>query len=362
VLLSGTPSGNVDLVCIDTDSRSCTADEAGQRAAEAAILLSSRGANWIYKKVDSVLRGQVTAEVQAIRQQLGMDSVLLVPANPSLGRTIHNGCYFIRGKPIHETEFIRDPEYPRTSPRVVDLLATTATIAVCSPAEPLPSHGIIVGQAEDVNDLGHWAAHRSNKTLVAGGAEFFGALLRAAGHTPPSRAPVASKQTLPKGREVFVCGSTSESSREFVRSAREAGTPVFSLPYAARHREFDSALLEPVVKEALTALASQPRIVLNVGLPPIDDKVVAKMLAVYLAQTAESIISEGPRGLVSHFYAEGGATAKELVRRLGWKRLTVLEELAPGTATVAIDDDPNLRLTIKPGSYLWPESIHLRIG
>ncbi len=357
VLLNGDPSGNVDLVCIDTDSRSCAPEEAGRRSAAAANLLASRGADWIYKKVDSVLRGQITAEIQAILSELELSRALLIPANPSLGRTIQKGCYFIRGKPIHETEFARDPEYPRTSARVHDLLGTaeTSAVTVCATGDELPNQGIIVGQVENVNDLRHWASRRSQETLVAGGAEFFGALLVGAGHKPRNLQPVATRQALRKRKEVFVCGSTSESSHEFVRSASEGGTPVFSLPQAAQHLEFDWSLLEPIVQAALAALASQARIILNVGLPPINDKVVAKMLATYLAQVAESLVRQGSPGLVGHFFAEGGATAKELVRHLGWKRLAVLEEVALGTATLAVDGHP--KLTIKPGSYLWPDSI-----
>ena len=51
-------SPNADLICVDTDSRSCTAAEAGRRAAAAAKQLAAAGAKWIYKKVDSVLARQ----------------------------------------------------------------------------------------------------------------------------------------------------------------------------------------------------------------------------------------------------------------------------------------------------------------
>src|SRR6266404_3779960 len=72
ILVGGEPSGQAEVVCLDTDSRSCVAAEAGQRAASAAKLLSARGASWIFKKVDSVLRGQVTAELEAAMKELGL--------------------------------------------------------------------------------------------------------------------------------------------------------------------------------------------------------------------------------------------------------------------------------------------------
>ena len=36
IVRTGEPSGRADVVCMDTDSRSCPADEAGKRAAAAA--------------------------------------------------------------------------------------------------------------------------------------------------------------------------------------------------------------------------------------------------------------------------------------------------------------------------------------
>ena len=76
VLVKGRPSGNADMVCIDTDSRCCSASEAARRAAAAAKLLRRAGAKWIYKKVDSVFRGQVAAEILAIRKELRLKTVL----------------------------------------------------------------------------------------------------------------------------------------------------------------------------------------------------------------------------------------------------------------------------------------------
>ena len=80
IVRNGGPSGQSDLVCVDTDSRSCEPATAAKRATVAAKLLSAAGAAWIYKKVDSVLRGQVTAEVEAVMKQLQLDRALLLPA------------------------------------------------------------------------------------------------------------------------------------------------------------------------------------------------------------------------------------------------------------------------------------------
>src|SRR5262245_40838884 len=113
IVVQGQPTGNAELVCIDTSSRSSPPEEAAQRVVLASRVLKTAGTSWIYKKVDSVLRGHVLTELEALMKELGLASALLVPANPLLGRVIRDGRYYVRGKPIDQTEFANDPEYPR---------------------------------------------------------------------------------------------------------------------------------------------------------------------------------------------------------------------------------------------------------
>src|SRR5439155_13896885 len=92
--------------------------------------LTASRAQWIYKKVDSVLRGHLLVELEAMMDQLGLNRALLVPANPSLERVVRNGQYFVRGKPIHETDFRLDPEYPRYTSSVGELLGASGARSV----------------------------------------------------------------------------------------------------------------------------------------------------------------------------------------------------------------------------------------
>ena len=230
--MRGKPSGEADLVCVDTDSRSCVPEEAGRRAASAAKLLREARARWIYKKVDSVLRGQVTAEVESVMKQLRLKRALLLPANPSLGRKIRDGRYFVRGRLIHKTEFARDPEHPRTSSRVLELLNPSQDTPICvsNLRDSLPGDGHRHRRGGDGRRMsGSWASLRDSRTLSAGGSEYFGALLTAEKWKTVSPAAEISSNGTAR-RELFVCGTASQSSRKFVKAARESGTPVFSLP------------------------------------------------------------------------------------------------------------------------------------
>ena len=158
VIVAGEPSGDADLICVDTDSRSCDPAEAAQRASNAALLLQHCGAEWIYKKTDSLLRGNVTREIEAMVKQLGLSGALLVPANPSLGRTISNGQYFVRGQLINETAFAHDPKHPRSSPNVLELLdkPSALPLSVGKSGEPFPERGIVIGEVASAEDVRMW--------------------------------------------------------------------------------------------------------------------------------------------------------------------------------------------------------------
>jgi uncharacterized protein YgbK (DUF1537 family) len=352
IVVAGEIGRGVDLVCVDTDSRSCSSEEAGRRAAAAANQLAEAGAAWMYKKVDSLLRGRVLAEVSAILQLLRLQRAILAPANPSLGRVIRQGQYLVGGRLLSETEFARDPEYPRTSSSVLELVGPGGAfpVSVGDSKNQLQARGIVVAEVSSAEDLRQWAARADSETLRAGGAEFFAALLQEAGLTVSARGELAQPQA--DHRQLFISGTTSESSRKFVNSARELGVPVFTLPSAlAQGAAFSAEMARELAEPVVSALHTNPRVILAVGLPLISDSVIAKSLVGSLVEVAELVVR---RSRVRELYVDGGATAAQLSRRLGWTRLNVLGELAPGVATLVAENDAELRLTIKPGSYSWP--------
>jgi D-threonate/D-erythronate kinase len=352
IVRNGRPDGAADLVCVDTDSRASEPAEAAKRAAAAAKMLRAAGAKWIYKKVDSVLRGQVTAEVEAVMKQLKLARALLLPANPTLGRTIRHGEYFLRGRPLHKTEFAQDPHFPRRSSQVLRLVKVPETFAmrVANGDRALADGTILVGDVESTADLENWTASCDEQMLPAGGAEFFNALLTTAKGDPKK---FSGKKTCAQtGKEFFIVGTSTLAARKFVAASRREKTPVFSLPQElAWGATFSAAAVESVSQRVIAGFENSARVILSVGLPQVRDQEVAGCLSGHVVRVAEQVLK---RARVENVFAEGGATAAELVRRMNWARLEIVRELAPGVATLAVDGDQNFLLTIKPGSYSWP--------
>jgi uncharacterized protein YgbK (DUF1537 family) len=343
-----------DLICLDNDSRSCTSQEAVRRVAEAAEQYRRAGVEVFYKKVDSVLRGRITAELAAMIDVLGKKRALLVPANPTLGRVIHQGTYLVGGQPLHQTHFALDPEYPIDTSDVREILEKTGsdTVHVLAAGKELPQSGIVLGEAGSSGDVAAWARRLDGETIPAGAAEFFAAYLERMGFEP-KKDPVVSGDCLPGARTLFVCGSTSDSSRAFCRRCEEVGLPVLRMP----SNLFDvDCQADPLIEEwsrgAVLALKRDDRAMVAIDRPLRHDPGLPQRLSDYLADVVRRVLEQIE---VDCIFAEGGATAAALARRLGWKRMIVRQEWQPGVVSLQPQSAKGLLLTMKPGSYPWPD-------
>jgi uncharacterized protein YgbK (DUF1537 family) len=285
-------------------------------------------------------------------KQLQLNRALLLPANPSLGRVIRDGQYVVRGKPIHKTEFAHDPEYPRRTSQVLRLLKLPEkfSIRMSNGDRTLSDNTIVVGEAATPEDVQDWATHREAGMLPAGGSEFFSALLDTEHFPAQARADRSSEPA--SGCELFVCGTFTESARKFINEARQRRIPVFSLPQELMWgADLSVPAAAAITQRVVAAFDAHTRVILNVGLPLVRDIAIARRLSQFVVRIAGSVLR---RRRIAHVFAEGGATAAELVRCMGWARLTVQRELAPGVATLAVEGGKPTLLTIKPGTYAWP--------
>ena len=110
-------------VSIWTNSRALQADIARERLKSVASRFSQSKPKWIYKKIDSCLRGNLGAEIEAIMDTLGFELSFIAPAFPEMGRTTVNDIHRVRGIPVSQTEISRDPVAPVTESRLSQVVA-----------------------------------------------------------------------------------------------------------------------------------------------------------------------------------------------------------------------------------------------
>jgi uncharacterized protein YgbK (DUF1537 family) len=66
----------------------------------------------VYKKIDSTLRGNLGAELEALLEVFPSPLAVLTPAFPPAGRAVRDGVVTVRGTPVHRTSIGTDPVSP----------------------------------------------------------------------------------------------------------------------------------------------------------------------------------------------------------------------------------------------------------
>jgi uncharacterized protein YgbK (DUF1537 family) len=355
VQIKAASSTSSDLLVIDTDTRYATGDPT-RDIKESLAKFDMARVDWHYKKVDSVLRGNVAEELCTLMHILQKDRAILAPANPTKTRVISNGQYFINGRPLHETEFANDPEFPVTSSMIVDLLNVpegcpfqVRTWRTHNNSE----RGIIVAEAESMNDLVQWSKCMDEHTLAAGGSDFFRAVLEK--RFPANRALSKAEVAVVTGKKLFVCGSASANSRKAVAGARNLGMPVCPMPDTLFN---DTAANDTMLKQCadcvLEALSKSGLAVIAILQPVVRDSKLAQNLRIKTAALVKMVAS---KTTIHGLFIEGGATAEAVLRKLQWHRLDIIGQYAPGVVQMRVAALPGHYVTIKPGSYPWPKRI-----
>lgn len=345
---------HADLFVIATDARSLPEVEAVAVMQKHTRELLALQPAMIFKKTDSVLRGHVLAEIQAQLSLTGFKKAVLVAANPALGRTIENGRYYLHGKPVHESSFAHDPDFAISSSVILDMLRSNGnSVYVKRFNEALPESGIIVGEAAQTADLQAWATRMDNTTLIAGASGFFTAMLDKllAGKRP-------AKSDVSAGRlpfSLFVCGTTFSQSRNTIKQIKAAGGPVCYMP-GEIIRSVHSGTYSYVkwANEVVALVKKHGKAIVAIHEDSTRDTAVgAGQLKEKMAGLVNEVLQ---RSMVQELIVEGGATAWALISQSKLTRFYPVEEMAPGVVRMQTND-PNLFITVKPGSYQWPDGL-----
>lgn len=350
------PAGEADLVVVDTDTRSASGALAQARVQDVAVSMQSPPVQWIYKKVDSVLRGHVGIELETMLRTLGKSRAILAPANPSRGRIIAGGRYLVDDQPLDRTDFARDPDWPARTSRVSDLVGPSGgcPVRVLTPAAYNGTEtGIVVAETRTAADLAQWAGCVDEQTLAAGGADFFQALVDRR---------LSSRKTRPQealspleGPRWFVCGSASEASHRALAGASGLGTPVCPMPEAmCRDPQCDEALIAQWADAVVSALTVHGCAIAALHRPAGPCAQRALTLRIRTAALVRQVLG---RTQIGELFIEGGATARAVLDGMGWEALTVLGEYGPGVVRLSVRVPGGQVVTLKPGSYPWPEGI-----
>jgi D-threonate/D-erythronate kinase len=316
-----------DVVVISTDSRSMQKAAAIYCTADAVEAIEKYEPSLVYKKIDSVLRGYVIDEIKLQMELSEKSKAFILPANPSLQRTVSNGEYFINGKRITETSFANDPEFPVSNASVKSMLQDE-TVQVLKYDDWLPVEGIVVGEAETTADVEAWAAAIDETWMLVGTGDFYTALLEKKYKAQPQQ-----KIDL-QSPHLYVCGTAFKERQQFVRSLNYCS-------YMPDH------VTEEWLQQTGSIIQQQGKAVIA-----IDESTQSALeLRTSMAKAVKEIVA---RENIKEIFIEGGSTAAAVLEELNIKKLTPVNELSRGVVRMKAGD---LFITVKPGSYQLPEEI-----
>lgn len=323
-----------------------------------------------FLKTDSALRGHIIKQAAFLMQRCGYTSTLLMAQNPSKGRIIKNGIYRIDGKPLAETPFSYDPEYPSLSSEATRILINNIRTEGGENLQPLPlvaslntdgsilpDGKIYVVDATCHEDMLRQYAKADCNTLLAGAADFFGCILddiygnrnvSCAYNEKPLPLSTIGRKTL------IVRGSTQSRSILDTPSLKTADTVAIDIP----NDVFEGASADTFIEHATQEYMHHAVFVLSVGKHEVKGQEYAMRLKEVMAQAVvQFMAAETANTLI----IEGGATAFCILKHLKLHTFSVIAEYAPGVVDMKCNmSEKNgkkneIHVILKPGSYSWGE-------
>ncbi|MFI8293925.1 four-carbon acid sugar kinase family protein [Streptomyces sp. NPDC085614] len=367
------PHDGEGVVAVDLGSRllaPAVAETLTERAASAHA-----GADLLIKTVDSTLRGHIAAEIRAAREGSGRRAVVIAPAFPAEGRTTVAGVQHVRGVPVHESEFARDPVHPVVTSDLTRLLPEAEAVdagdgkALDLLPELLAGGGVFVCSAVTDADLDRLVAAvpRPGDVLWVGSPGLAAALAR---HHPRIPGAAALPRLPAAQRPLVVVGSAHPATRRqlerlrtrsdvtavetgsgaggdaapgvgAVADPRSSGTG--SEPGSEAMRDAGG----PAVAVGSLRGAAAPVLVVHTPdgrCDPAEADSLTGRLAVAAARSAVE-------GLADGLLVTGGETAAAVLEALGAAGIELFDEPEPGIARGALLGPLRIPVLIKAGGF-----------
>jgi len=369
-------SGKVDVVVLDTESRTSPKSVGYERAREAAARLVEAQIPIIYKKIDSTLKGNIGSELDGVMDATGAKTVVVAPAFPANKRVTVGGYQLVNQVPLGKTEAAQDPVTPVRESHVPTLIASqsrrrvehvglSAVMDISTLKKELREcvqrgGEVIVVDSITQNDLKRVARATVDlglHTLLCGPAGLAEELPEALG-------------LISGGPVVTISGSTSEVTMRQIANAESSGCTVLELNTFKILEGDKSSEVRRMIDETELAVSRGFDVIISsarsknsvledlkkgeeLGISSVD---VSNLIGSALGEIASGVAKiQGIAGLV----LTGGTTAIRTFELMGSRGTQVDDEVSPGipSAVVVGGKEAGLRIVTKAGAFGDDEAI-----
>ncbi len=372
-----------DILVANTDSRQMAAEDAAAAALRTAAALVRAGAVPFFKKIDSTLRGQVGAEIDALMEEYSFTCAVLCPAFPANGRTVTGGYLLVDGQPATLGAAGKDLLTPIWESHIPTLLEAQSCHPVLTCAIDDLSSGKFPGKLKQARKIGAIvvcdAATEADLLSIAKQslADLEGVLLvGSAGLTNPLAKILAAGRRNPV---IVAVGSVNPVSREQVQRLVDSGAVQVTLSPRDVFDADPSQQFE-ALGETCASIARDGQVPVLVSADRkqhhqeksgpsgpasfdgwgaskgLDAAVTAKVVAQALAHVVGSFFIKVPEASV---VASGGDIARAILEEWGCSSLEITGEAAPGLPICVTRNGryPNTQLITKAGGFGKPDAL-----
>jgi len=332
--------GGLDVVAVTTESRHTPRSEAVRRVTAAARSVGTSGLpDWVYKKVDSTLRGHPGAELAAVMTVLegshaGISRVLIAPALPSQGRVTRADVHYVDDVPLAQTVFGTEVgtsdvvglfavAFPESE--VAHLPLTDLRQRGTQAATAASSSTVLVADSETDADLAALIdlADAVDTRLLCGSAGLAEALARHLARDWRRGSDASDLDFIVEGGVLVVAGSRHPRTLDQVEALMADG--VATLRPDPLCLETDAAGHHGVADALAEALSGGAAVLTTAGLPDLA------ISGTTLTSRLAGIVGEALRGRVlGGLVLTGGDTAIAVCWELGATALRLLGEVERG--------------------------------
>lgn len=333
------------VLSVYTHTRHLPAGAAAQRLKAVAKYLQTFQPGKIYKKIDSCLRGNLGAELDALLDACMLEAGFIAPAYPGQQRVTIHDIHRVNGIPVAETEMARDPISPVAESRLSVLLSAQSRHKIGRIDIDLLSGDVrnVISEVRRCLEKGcrhivFDAATQQHLDIIAGlGATVFDTCLLAgsaglaislAGRRPQYTHGRCRMRSAAKGTVLWICGSFSHTlAQQSDRLVQKSGCPRFMLDPRILAAGPETREHAPIVRQAARLLENDD-LVLQIAaggerptVPP------AGAILAGLAELAAGVIrARPPDGL----FLSGGDTAHAVLQAIGAAGIRLCSEPVPG--------------------------------
>lgn len=311
----------------NTDTRALQDErEITRRIERVAEHLKLSGPTYLYKKVDSALRGWLALELEVWRRAFPQRVAVICPAFPANGRTVEGDSLFVNGRLWQETEFA-PPDEARGMVEVFGVAGKAVILSLeevragktplCETLLSIPKGGAALCSAvteADMDTLAEALAHEPMRYLPIGSA----GLSRAMAQRIPLVKPLSSDLLTPfqEGCVLAIVGSRHAVSRNQAKHVAESlgVTPVV----------WNDGREAATVQEMRHLFGTGARCVLLTTPETASNLVLSAGLGRVAGQALHALPS------VRTLFLTGGDTAYHVAKTLDITHMEVLGELEPG--------------------------------